>query len=135
MIRLIFFPWLLIIAIPVWVTFIIPAWLTGRLRLAGRARWDVIKFHVILKESWNPWFKLWEYFVGRTLPFAILIRPDHEHPIIMAHELRHSDQWLILGPLFPLLYYALHLIFDGHERNPLEIDAHKYGGDTRYPRA
>jgi hypothetical protein len=40
----------------------------------------------------------------------------------MRHELRHVDQWFVLGPLFPVVYLVL-LLVCGYERHPLEQDA------------
>lgn len=68
------------------------------------------------------WYmRLWSRWVGLALPFAVTLRPVVS-PTVIRHELRHCDQWLWLGPLFPFVYGIL-LLGYGYQDHPLEEDA------------
>jgi hypothetical protein len=79
------------------------------------------------------WRRQWAPWAGLALPFCVIINPhgsarslsDKEIAKVIKHELRHTDQWLWLGPLFPLVYVIL-LAIKGYENHPLELDASKH---------
>lgn len=56
-------------------------------------------------------------------------------PVTEAHEKRHVLQQMVLGPLFPFLYYGamlglLVLRRDPYLRNPFELDAMRAAGEV-----
>lgn len=91
----------------------------GLLCFDGMAAPWCIRFKVIERNAW--WKRRWWGWAGLALPHAILLtdRASAEHE---AHELRHVDQWLLLGPLFPLVYGVL-LLWYGYLNHPFEKDA------------
>lgn len=76
------------------------------------------------------------YVVGRRwrakIPRAFVLmgcmffrsEEDFEDPHVVAHEEEHIRQRKQLGPLFPLVYAALSLVY-GRYHNPLEVGARK----------
>lgn len=110
--------WLLPIAIPIWVGYILPFWALGLIKPAGR-HGLVIEFHAVMK--WSPWKCAWRSWAGHAMPFAIIVR-SYIHRHTRSHELRHCQQWMWLGPLFPFIYFWL-LIQYGYRGHPMELDA------------
>lgn len=116
--------WLLPVALPVWLVYLGPAWALGwhrRVQHPTGGRWCLV-FETA--DRCPPWYGgLWRNWGGLALPFAVTLNgllPLSER--LLRHELRHIDQWGVLGPLFPLVYGAL-LPFYGYSRHPLERDA------------
>lgn len=116
--------WVLPVALPVWLLYLLPAWAFGLIRPAGR-HGLVVEFNTKISTAPRWWFELWAGWAGHAMPFAIVLRISDDN--IVRHELRHTDQWLLFGPLFPVVYGALRLLY-GYERNPLEADARRYAG-------
>ena len=52
----------------------------------------------------------------------------YQKPSVLTvhHEDRHSTQWAILGPLFPIAYGIAHLAAGGYRNNWFERDARDY---------
>ena len=129
--RWLFFPWGLILGIPVWVLFLLPAQAIGLIEQTAHGFPLCAVFRVRFPDTkiGRLWKRLWVGWSGLSLPFAFLVVVPKDLrllPALMRHEHRHVDaQWLILGPLFPVVYGLFALIF-GHKRNPLEVDARKH---------
>ncbi len=109
--------WLLPIALPIWLFYILPFWAMGFYHLVRREGL-VVKFFVTRRGLRR--LPAWVNWGGNAQPFAIFVR--HAGARLGAHETRHTDQWLALGPLFPIVY-GLHLFAFGYGNHPLENDA------------
>jgi hypothetical protein len=72
--------------------------------------------------KWAWWRKLWGRWIGHALPFAVVLTWHPTTERHMRHELRHVDQWFVLGPLFPVVCLVL-LVMYGYDKHPLERDA------------
>lgn len=81
----------------------------------------------VQRMSWQiplPRGRRWIGF-GFGAPFVVLLHPGNieafprEAADIEEHELRHVDQWFMWGPLLPLVWFILSVIY-GYRRNPLE---------------
>ncbi|HSC14602.1 MAG TPA: hypothetical protein VLI71_05760 [Gammaproteobacteria bacterium] len=122
--------WALPVAIPIWALYVLPFWALGwhrrergsmtrfaaRFRVTGRApRW--------LLGRWQGW-------AGHAVAFAIILGPMAIEKRYVRHERRHIDQWLMLGPLFPVVYFA-RLVSVGYRDNELEEDARRHEGPRR----
>ncbi len=114
--------WMLPVAVPIWVLYVLPFWALGWHKHVGSSgRRMVARFRVV--DDAPPWLRrLWEGWAGHALPFAVVYRSVFVPRPTQRHELRHTDQWLVLGPLFPIVYVALHFVC-GYRDNPLERDA------------
>jgi len=113
--------WVFPIAVPIWILYILPFWAFGLLEKREAER-DVAVFSPVMKSGW--WRSLWGGWNGHALPFCIIMRKECLRQTFW-HEFRHTDQWLALGVLFPLVYLA-GLIFCGYGNHPLENDANRY---------
>jgi peptidoglycan L-alanyl-D-glutamate endopeptidase CwlK len=123
LLRLIGLLWALPVALPIWLCYLLPAWALGWLKLDGMARWCVVRFRVNdKKDSWYT--RAWDGWAGFAAPYAVLLKHGSVYSTEL-HELRHTDQWLLLGPLFPVVYGAL-LAVAGYHENYLEADARRY---------
>jgi len=111
--------WVIPVAIPIWLFYLLPLWGLGFIRFDCSAPWRAIVFRAVSSPQW--WVHLWSGWGGHALPFAIVLRWFTSDETV-RHELRHTDQWLWLGPLFPPVYGVLRL-FCGYIDNPLERDA------------
>jgi hypothetical protein len=110
--------WVFPIALVIWVFYLLPLWGLGLLK---RVRYEqgVAVFCPVLRWGWYKW--LWNDWAGHALPYAIVIRSERS----FQHELGHTNQWLLFGPLFPLVF-LIGLIFWGYINHPLEVNARKY---------
>ncbi len=117
--RLIGAIWVLPVAIPIWVFYLVPLWATGRVVRVGAASPWVFRFLVVQDGGWYS--RAWGRWSGFAMPFAIIMRSTADKKT-ERHELRHTDQWLLLGPLFPIAYGLLLLLY-GYGSHPLELDA------------
>ena len=111
--------WALPVAVPVWLLYLLPAWALGLLR-PMRTHPGVVEWWAIPRWEW--WRRLWSGWSGHALPYAIVLTWEPLPPGVVRHELRHTDQWLVLGPLFPIVYLVL-LLACGYHHHPLEQDA------------
>lgn len=119
--RLIGLLYVLPVAIPVWLFYLLPCWALGWIYLYGRNGW-ALQFRVTMRgPKW--WHARWAGWAGHAMPGAIVIRQVTIGTV--AHELRHVWQWYVLGPLFPIVY-GVGMIACGYERNPLELDARRH---------
>lgn len=116
-------------ALVVWAFYLLPFWALGYLRPAAtHASLLVVEFEPVLRGGW--WRRAWDRdpttelddWLGHALPHAIVVRAGGEEAV--PHELRHCWQWLLLGPLFPVVYGVLLVLF-GYARHPLESDARR----------
>jgi hypothetical protein len=116
--------WLAPIALPIWLLYLLPFWALGWHAFVG---WDspmVARFAVSVRAP--RWLQLrWDRWAGHAMPFAVVFARFAVPDRVLAHELRHTDQWLVLGPLFPLVYGVL-LLTHGYANHPLERDADRY---------
>ena len=110
--------WVLPIAMPIWIFYLLLFWGLGLIKTTG-AYGAVVHFRMVPRWLW--WTQLWDGWAGHALPFAIVTVPRPTMQTV-KHELRHTEQWLKLGPLFPVVYLAL-LIAHGYKNHPLERDA------------
>ena len=108
-------------AVPVWLLFLFPAWVSGLISLRRTHRTSV-EFTVELDGQPSWWIAAWLRWDGLSLPFAIVLKKQSSR----EHELRHSWQWLVLGPLFPVVYLVMFIVF-GYRNHPLERDARRHG--------
>jgi hypothetical protein len=113
--------WVLPVALPIWLVYLLPCWALGWLRFDGWARRGVVRFRVVAARGWYA--RLWRSWAGFAAPYAILLRTTD--PETERHELRHTDQWLLFGPLFPLAYLGA-LAAVGYHANPFEADARRW---------
>ncbi len=118
--------WLLPVALPIWLFYLLPFWAWGMLSYTHRAGWNVI-FTANTGERDAPrwWRNAWARWGGHTMPFAIVMRygmPSNAAHGVLMHEMRHAEQWLVLGPLFPIVYLTLLWRF-GYAEHPMEVDA------------
>lgn len=112
--------WQLPVAIPIWLLYILPAWGLGLIRLSVVGRSGCVTFEVPHDApSW--WRRAWGDWGGHAMPFAI-VTAHLPYDEMLDHEHRHVRQWAALGPLFPVVYGLLLLMF-GYRDNPLEVDA------------
>lgn len=116
--RLLLSLWLLPITIPVWLLYILPLWALGWIEYTGSPGFLVARFYTV--DSGNWYSKLWRSWGGQALPHAMVLRVPSV--TTEAHELRHTDQWLVFGPLFPIVYVAI-LLVTGYVNHPFEKDA------------
>lgn len=118
--------WLLPVAIPVWLLYLLPAWWLRCISLSRR-HGLAVEFHVdhCCAPLW--WRSLWRGWGGHAMPFAIVLSIPAER--IRRHELRHTDQWLLLGPLFPVVYLLLLAVY-GYDAHPLERDADRHAEEA-----
>lgn len=120
--------WLLPVTILVWLFYILPLLVLDQIQLVGGYGFLVLRFDIVRRNpnrrSW--WEKRWidGGWEGLALPHAIIIFPP-AGPGDLSHENRHIDQWFLLGPLFPMVYGILHLIYK-YKDNPLEDDAEEH---------
>ncbi len=117
--RALLIPWVLPIAVLMWLFYLLPLWALGRVVKCGYVSPMVIRFVVVMDGGWYS--RRWQGWAGFALPFAIIVKPNPT-PKTERHELRHTDQWLVLGPLYPVVYGLL-LLFTGYRANPFEQDA------------
>lgn len=110
--------WLAPVALPIWLLYLLPAWACGLIRL-DRAEGGAAIFGVQREPTW--WWNLWSGWGGHAMPFAV-VATSPRHRALIHHELRHTRQWLALGPLFPVVYLLLLVAF-GYSNHPLEVDA------------
>lgn len=113
--------WAFPVALPIWLFYILPFWALGLLKYQESIG-GVFIFNPVLKWGWYAY--LWDGWGGHGLPYCIIIKEDW-FVDCWRHEYRHTDQWLILGILFPIVY-VLGLIFFGYIKHPLEIDADRW---------
>jgi hypothetical protein len=112
--------WVAPVALVIWIFYVLPAWWLGWYTFDGWARPGVVRFRVTSPEGhWHT--HAWAWANGLALPYAIFLN-HHTTVVTELHELRHTDQWLLLGPLFPLVYGVL-LAAEGYENHSLEEDA------------
>ena len=116
--------WVLPAALPIWLFYLWPAQALGVLHRLGvdTVHGGVVIFAAHYRWAWLE--RLWTGWYGHALPGAIVI-DFHENPEPIAtlnHELRHVQQWYVLGLLFPLVYGVL-LLIQGYDENLLERDA------------
>ncbi len=115
--------WVLPVALPIWLLYLLPAVALGWLKIRRRERFLVVRFEVTGSDGW--YVDRWARWGGQALPFAVLINPVRSSPTLTLHELRHTDQWLLFGPLFfPL--WALFNVTHTYRRNPFEVDASRW---------
>lgn len=119
--------WQAPVAVLVWVFYLLPAWGLGwnvRFPQDTGGRW-VVLFRTSMTAP-KLYLRLWNRWGGLSLPFAVTIRGElaitGRYRRLLAHELRHIDQWSVLGPLFVVAYLLLLPIF-GYENHPFERDA------------
>lgn len=126
--RLLLVPWATIPAFPIWLLFVLPAWAFGWVRFQRVSYLGpALVFSVPVGRGPSRWRKRWGRYTGLSLPFAAFLSERlfvTEVDRVERHELCHNDQWLILGPLFPVVYLGL-TILHGYHHNPLEIQARK----------
>ena len=106
--------WVLPVAVPIWLLYVLPCWALGWHVFRVRRGW-VVEFHVTsLAPDW--YLRLWRRWYGLALPFCIILHqvPQLELVRVRKHETRHTDQWLLLVSLLMVLGYRDH---------PLEKDA------------
>lgn len=120
MIRLIGAIWVLPVAILIWLLYLLPLLALGKITYQYKQtdtswRW-VWRFHVIEDGGWYD--RLLQKKYCFAVPFAIIVRRKVRWKKV-KHELGHTDQWLILGPLFLPVYLTLLAIF-GYANHPLE---------------
>lgn len=140
--------WQLPIGLLVWSLYILPLWATRQIKYIGKAAPLVLEYE--LTDSVNFYTKLWEGWIGTSLPFAFIRvsmnrikkRYPRADPVILKeemrklklHELHHNWQHETYGPYFYTVYglYSGWIIFsnlwrdknrDWHWDNPLEIAA------------
>lgn len=113
--------WVLPVAVLIWLGYIGPALALGWLRWDGWARFGVARFRVVAGDNWHT--RRWTGWAGLALPGAAIM--NSARLLDELHELRHTDQWLVLGPLFPVVYGAIWLV-TGYQAHPLEADARRW---------
>ncbi len=89
------------------------------------------RLRVVQRPSW--WARLWHGWGGLSWPFVVLTVRDDQ--TIIRHELRHQFQWMLLGPLFPVVYLLCGLWArlrgkSFYRDNLLEVDARKHQDDV-----
>lgn len=140
MIRWLGFLWLLPMTIVVWLFYVLPVWwVLGGVRYVGKAAPLVWEFEVIVADTW--YHRVWDGWSGWSGPCVIFLHESiRKRPQsgarIRLHELRHCWQWAVMGPIFPVVYFAIlaavwvpyqlrltrrHPYFD----HPLEVDARR----------
>lgn len=129
-------PWVLPVALPIWLLFILPALLAGLIdrypsmtvRSIGA---PVMVFAVRSPDTrlgrwWrSKWVTDYRAWIGMALPMCVILRAEIADKVILRHEIRHTDQWLVLGIFFPVAYMAMKMIY-GYEDHPLEKDARRW---------
>ena len=117
--------WALPVAVPIWALYLLPFWALGwheRDKPSGSR--FVARFRVTKRAP--AWLlKRWVGWAGHAMPFAVVTSPDGATPRTMTHERRHTDQWLVLGPVFPVVYLARYVAV-GYRDNELEEDARRH---------
>lgn len=113
--------WCLPVGLLCWVFYILPAWALGWLRFAGLAEFGVARFYVTDRGDWHR--RRWAPWGGLALPYAIMLNTMLFE--VELHELRHTKQWLLLGPLFPFVYLGGLIAAGGYAGNFLETDANR----------
>lgn len=115
--------WALPVAAPFWLFYLLPFWALGwHERVPASGRPHVVRFHLTSRAP--AWLRgLWMGWGGHALPYAVVYGLRDFVPLsLQRHELRHTDQWLVFGPLFVPLYLLFSLLA-GYEGNPFEVDA------------
>lgn len=75
---------------------------------------------VALKGPLVRWFRRHNWAGGTVGVCRVLwVEPDNR---LRSHEVRHSRQWMPLGPLFGVVWLILVVAF-GYEDSPFEVDA------------
>jgi hypothetical protein len=115
--------WLLPVAIPVWLLYVLPLWGLGWLRLYMHPSLLGVAVFEVTPRAAGWYRRLWIGWGGCSLPLAIIVSP-RRRGTTLAHELEHDCQWSELGPLFPVVYLVLLAIY-GYERHPLEVMARR----------
>lgn len=116
-----------------------------RLRVHRHAwAWSVVVDVHIGAGGWlhDAWRRAWHGWSGLCLPGLIMVvphgagthvpmpasQPENE-ATHLRHEMRHTAQWMLFGPLFPIAYLVGTIIgaYRGHayRMNPFEVDARK----------
>ena len=114
--------WLLPVAMPIWLVYVLPLWALGWIAFVRVDPWRAVIWRVTWRgPSW--WIEAWRGWAGHTVAYAVIVVPDVGEQTI-RHELRHADQWAALGPLFPVAYPVLLAVY-GYTANPLERDARR----------
>lgn len=113
--------WMLPVMVPIWVLFIFPAWALGWIAFIA-VHPTAVEFMPLFHGRPSWWWSVWEGVGGLSLAGAVLVRDVRS----LNHELRHGLQWMVLGPLFPVVYLGLLLVF-GYLPHPLERDARRHG--------
>ena len=122
--------WVLPVAVPMWLFYLLPLWALRKIWFSGRASPWVLRFAVTDDGGWYA--RRWASWSGFAMPFAILVSVGATAST-ERHELRHTDQWFALGVLFPVVYVLL-LTIGGYHGNPLEVDARHWALSSMVPR-
>ena len=69
---------------------------------------------------------------GLTLWKLIIIREDGDRDYLIAHELKHVEQWTTIGFFKFPFYYILELIENGYTNNHYEIEAREAGRKAKW---
>ena len=104
---------------PCWIYLWLAEW-RGWLKRDGMAGADIQVFQVVRGDDWHSRAWLRPGWGGLALPGAIVL--NDQSSLTRFHELRHIEQWKILGALFPLVYGFCAFAY-GYRNNPLEADA------------
>ena len=122
LLRLLSHLWLAPVGVPIWVLFVLPSWVMGWHGLLNFEKGAAV-FAVVGGPRWYR--KRWQSFSGLALPWAVFLKPDSMDPwFVKRHEFEHTRQWRRFGPLFPVLYLALLVVF-GYRRHPFEVGANR----------
>lgn len=111
--------WLLPITVVVWLGYVLPALALGWLRVKGPCHPLVLHLYLVRRKNWH--WRRWSRWGGLALPHCVITHDLYTEQLL-KEELLHHRQWLILGPLFPVVY-GLFAIF-GYKTNDLERSAH-----------
>jgi len=111
-----------------WLLYVGPLWAFGRITYSGYVSFLVWRFEVntaLAPKSW--WVRKWEGWRGFAGHSFIIMKT--QSPVVLTHELRHTDQAFLLG----VFYFPAHGFFrlvTGYRANPLEKDARDHEHDS-----
>ena len=108
-----------------WVCYVLPMWLLRQLRYAGSPRFGVAAF-VVSPDAWGWYREAWAQWGGMGAHAVVLARDEAALWQTLRHELRHTDQALVLGVLYGPLY-LFGLLCWGYYDSPLERHARLRG--------
>lgn len=124
--------WGLPITILLWLFYLLPIWTLGWVKYDGMADFGILRF-IVNPDKYNWYTRLWSKWGGCALGNFMILN-FNAGISVEWHELRHNYQWLILGPLFPVVYGLFYLyelvkwrsFYTAYVKNILEKDARNY---------